>query len=288
MAKDFFVSYNRNDHECAVWIAEQLKDHGGYSVIIQAWDFKAGSNFILGMHSASGMAERTIAVLSPDYLSAQFTQPEWAAAFAQDPTGEKGLLVPVRVRECQPGGLLRPIVYIDLVGLDAETARARLLEGVRRHQSQPETSTGSPQPETSGPSSELAQTISTSRVPTSFKSRRDLFEAVSKLLLANHIVFERFGPESGIAVTNPLSDAAGQWSARKMAVIIPNNQRIVDLLTANATLLTHSEYKVFLEFREHAEAFATSAHKRMDRDAVPRFPVAFESVVAKGLAENEG
>lgn len=30
-------------------------------------------------------ASRTIAVLSPDYLNAEFTQPEWAAAFVQYP-----------------------------------------------------------------------------------------------------------------------------------------------------------------------------------------------------------
>jgi len=87
----------------AEWVAWQLDD-AGYTTVIQAWDFRPGSNFVLEMQRAAAEAERTIAVLSPDYVQACFTQPEWAAAFAQDPTGEKGTLLPVRVRECTSPG----------------------------------------------------------------------------------------------------------------------------------------------------------------------------------------
>ncbi len=70
-------------------------------------------------------------VLSPDYLNAKFPEAEWTAAFASDPTNENRTLVPVRVRECTPPGLLRPIVYIDLVGLPVDAAQAKFLAGVR-------------------------------------------------------------------------------------------------------------------------------------------------------------
>src|ERR1022692_1848443 len=73
-----------------------------------------------------------IAVLSPDYLAAAFTQPEWASAFAKDPTGQDRKLVPVRVRECRPKGLLATLVYIDLVGQKEAVARKALLDGVGR------------------------------------------------------------------------------------------------------------------------------------------------------------
>ncbi len=105
--KDFFISYTRADQAWAEWIAWQL-EAAGYTTVIQAWDFRPGSNFVEAMQQASAAAERTIAVLSPDYLTSPFTRPEWQAAFAQDPTGEKGLLLPVRARECdlQLKGLL--------------------------------------------------------------------------------------------------------------------------------------------------------------------------------------
>src|SRR5262249_11746111 len=55
----------------------------------------------------------------------------WAAAFAEDPQGLFRKLVPIRVDRCRPGGLLRLIVQIDLVGLDAAQARHTLLDGIK-------------------------------------------------------------------------------------------------------------------------------------------------------------
>jgi tetratricopeptide (TPR) repeat protein len=134
--KDFFVSYNGKDRAWAEWIAWELEE-AGYSVVIQAWDFRPSGNFVLEMQKASSEAERTIAVLSPNYLGALFTQPEWAAAFAQDPTGEKGILVPVRVLPCELQGLWKPIIYIDLVKKNEEEARKLLLAGVKQERAKP-------------------------------------------------------------------------------------------------------------------------------------------------------
>ncbi|KAM3102453.1 tetratricopeptide repeat protein [Phormidesmis sp. 146-12] len=120
--KNFFVSYNRHDRAFAEWIAWILEE-AGYSVVIQAWDFRSGGNFVLDMQKAASEAERTIAVLSDNYLQSLFTQPEWAAAFAQDPTGEKRTLIPIRVGECKLTGILATIVYVDLVGVDEAEAQ---------------------------------------------------------------------------------------------------------------------------------------------------------------------
>jgi len=101
--KDFFIGYNRADRTWAEWIAWQL-EAAGYSTVVQAWDFRPGSNFALEMHLATQEADRTIAVLSPDFLKSPFTMPEWAAAFATDPSARKVKLLPVRVRDCDPSG----------------------------------------------------------------------------------------------------------------------------------------------------------------------------------------
>ena len=124
---DFFVSYTSADEGWAEWIGWILEEEG-FSAKLQAWDFAAGSNFVLEMQRAAEEAARTIAVLSPAYLKSTFAAPEWAAAFAKDPEGFKRSLVPVRVEKCEPGGLLKTIVYIDLVGLDEDEARQRLLD----------------------------------------------------------------------------------------------------------------------------------------------------------------
>ena len=104
----------------------------GYSVVIQAEDFRPGCNFILEMHQAAVDCERTLAVLSDHYLQALYTQPEWAAALLRDPTGSRRTLIPIRVQACQPQGLLAAIVYIDLVDLDDLQARQLLLKGLEK------------------------------------------------------------------------------------------------------------------------------------------------------------
>ncbi len=140
---DFFVSYNQADRAWAEWIAWQLED-AGYTTVLQAWDFHAGSNFVLDMQRAATEADRTIAVLSPDYIAAKYTQPEWAAAFGRDPTGEKGILVPVRVRAGSFEGLLPQIAYIDLVGLDETNASLALRTKVTRVRMKPAKPPASP------------------------------------------------------------------------------------------------------------------------------------------------
>ena len=103
--KDFFISYNKADRAWAEWIAWNWKQRAT-EVIVKAWDFRPGGNFVLDMQNAAADCERTIAVLSPDYLTSFCAAPELAAAFAQDPTGKEGKLLPVRVRECEPKGCL--------------------------------------------------------------------------------------------------------------------------------------------------------------------------------------
>lgn len=142
---DFFISYTHPDRAWATWLAWHL-EAAGWTTILDVWDFRPGNNWALAMQHATEQAERTLLVLSPDYLSALYPQPEWAAALAADPTGRHGTLLPVRVRACTPPGMLRPVVAVDLVGLDEATARAALLAGVQRGRGKPTTAPPFPGP----------------------------------------------------------------------------------------------------------------------------------------------
>ena len=127
--KDFFISYNSQDKDWAVWMAWTL-EKAGYDTVLQAWDFRAGSNFVVEMQKATTDTKRTLAVLSQNYLNAEFTQPEWAAAFVNDPMGNDRKLVPVRIDQCEPSGLLAPIIYVDLNGMSQERASQVLLDAL--------------------------------------------------------------------------------------------------------------------------------------------------------------
>jgi tetratricopeptide (TPR) repeat protein len=129
---DFFISYTQADRAWAEWIAWQLEAER-YSTIVQAWHFRPGDNFVQRMRDALEQADRTIAVVSPSYLASQYGNDEWTAAFLHDPDGTgRRRLLPVQVEACALPRLLATLIYIDLVGVNRQTAKARLLEGVRR------------------------------------------------------------------------------------------------------------------------------------------------------------
>jgi hypothetical protein len=164
---DFFVSYTSVDKAWAEWIGYVLEEEG-FTVVIQAWDFRPGSNFVLEMQRAATEADRTIMVLSPDYLKSQFASPEWAAAFAHDPQGLKRKLVPIMVWHCQPSGLLRSVVHISLVGEDQNAARRLLLEGINSKRAKPTQRPSFPGSATQRPTKSfpgLAKSGSTSPAP---------------------------------------------------------------------------------------------------------------------------
>ena len=124
---DFFVSYTGDDEAWAEWIAWHIRDLG-FSVTFQKWDFGPGHSFVAQMDDGLRRSDRVLAVLSERYLASRFGAEEWQAKWAE---GE-GLVVPVRIDEVSPPGLLRGVVYVDLFRKSASEARellrARLTE----------------------------------------------------------------------------------------------------------------------------------------------------------------
>ncbi len=123
--RDFFISYTQADRAWAEWVAWVLEEDG-HKVLIQAWDFVPGSNWIQGMRAGVSEAERTIAVLSPDYLASEFGTAEWEAVWRDDPLGAKRRLLMVRVKACDPPDFLAGVVSVNLFGISEADARARL------------------------------------------------------------------------------------------------------------------------------------------------------------------
>jgi anti-sigma regulatory factor (Ser/Thr protein kinase) len=134
--KDFFVSYTGIDRRWAEWIAWQLEAEG-YDIVVQAWDFSPGNDWAHEMQRAASTADRVIAVLSPEYMHSRHGEAEWRVFYARDPTGEEARLLPVRVREVDPPGLLMTKIYVDLVGRDAATGRDLLLAAARGARGKP-------------------------------------------------------------------------------------------------------------------------------------------------------
>ncbi|WP_261574322.1 FxSxx-COOH system tetratricopeptide repeat protein [Frankia gtarii] len=124
------MSYAQEDRVWAEWIAWTLEE-AHYRVLIQAWDFAPGSNWVSGMQEGVTRAARTLAVLSADYARSVYGAAEWQAAWAADPAGQARKLLTVRVTECDRPGLLGQIVPVDVFGVDETVARAELLRAAR-------------------------------------------------------------------------------------------------------------------------------------------------------------
>ena len=127
--RDFFISYTQADRAWAEWLAWEL-EAAGHTTMLQAWDIPPGSAFTHVMDQATQRTRYTVLVLSSTYLRSAMAEAEWRPGFVDDPSGERRRLLPVRVEPCEPKGLLADRVYIDLVGLDEATARARLREEI--------------------------------------------------------------------------------------------------------------------------------------------------------------
>ncbi|WP_083532887.1 toll/interleukin-1 receptor domain-containing protein [Bosea sp. WAO] len=133
---DFFINYTSADSQWAEWIAYVLEERS-FKTIIQAWYFIPGSNFVLEMQRATSQADRTVLVLSPDYLRSGMASSEWARAFNRDPEGLERKLLPVMVRRCEPDGLLASIVQVRIDAMDEDAARDAVLASASRARAKP-------------------------------------------------------------------------------------------------------------------------------------------------------
>ncbi len=133
---DFFVSHAGADQAWAEWVAWHL-EAAGYTVELDVWDWTPGRNFVTAMSDALDRADRVVALFSEAYFErSRYTTEEWSAAVR--------CLVPVRVEDVPLAkfpSVLRPLIFCDLFGVDADQARRVLLaaaKGPRRPDGEPE------------------------------------------------------------------------------------------------------------------------------------------------------
>lgn len=113
------------------------------------------------------------------------------------------------------------------------------------------------------------------------KGKKDIIREVKVLLKENKQCLYQYGPNSLVAINNPLSEAEKIWRSIKGNKIIPNNKKIVELFEENITKFTDDEIECFEKFKIHEMAFEMNQKERMDTDAVPCFPIEFEEMIYK-------
>ena len=123
--RDIFISYTSSDWNWAKWLDFILLE-AGHTTVVQGYDFVVGQSFVAAMHEALRVHRWVACLLSPAYLQSDWCKKEWQAGL----TGDQFFLI--RVADCEPDGLLRPIAYLDLVGAAQTTAKDLVLTELRK------------------------------------------------------------------------------------------------------------------------------------------------------------
>ncbi|MEJ2887991.1 toll/interleukin-1 receptor domain-containing protein [Actinomycetospora aeridis] len=169
----FFVSYTQADEGWALWIAGVLEEEG-HRTRLQSADSRPGNDFAHEMHQWLVDADHVIAVVSERYYGSTYGLFEMGSALVTDALGRDRRLLPVRVEDCAPRGLLASRVYIDLFDVAEEQAREALLHGI---DDAPRSVIGSPFP--GGPArrpatEELVSALRVHRVPPGVRGGSEL------------------------------------------------------------------------------------------------------------------
>lgn len=128
--KDFFVSYTGIDLQFATWVAELLESEK-YSVVIQAWDFRPGDNFVAKINESLRECKKLIVILSKNYLKSKWCETEWTVKLEEQIRLNEQRIIPIRIDSVDLKGLLSPIIYIDIVDKLESEAKQEILNGIQ-------------------------------------------------------------------------------------------------------------------------------------------------------------
>jgi len=129
---DVFVSYSHLD---GAWVAEvlvtKLRD-GGLKVMLDESDFVPGASSIENMSNAVKQSRRTLVVLTPEWVSSDWTHFEALLTTQLDPSGRERRLIPIMRKPCKPPDWVGYRSYLDFVD-DARVEHqiARLIRALK-------------------------------------------------------------------------------------------------------------------------------------------------------------
>jgi hypothetical protein len=103
---DVFISYHHQDREFAQKLVDAL-DAAGVHIAIDYKDFTIGEPVALNMERLIESSRYVVVILSPDWLSSEWSTFEALLIQLHDPMGVHGKLLPVLYRPCDMPNRLR-------------------------------------------------------------------------------------------------------------------------------------------------------------------------------------
>jgi len=136
---DAFISYSHRD---TAWVGDVLLprlEGEGLRICIDTRDFEVGVPSLVNMENAVDQSRKTLLVLTPNWLSSEWTAFEALLVQTEDPIGRGRRILPLMVQDCQ-GQLpkrLQIFTYLDLTDpTQLDTQMGRLVSTIRAVPSQ--------------------------------------------------------------------------------------------------------------------------------------------------------
>lgn len=106
---------------------------------------------------------------------------------------------------------------------------------------------------------------------TSPKTRAQVRQELQNLLAENAGTFRMYGPtyENTAGIMTRKHEA---WRAMALKLIVPNNDKIIELLQENIHLLSFEEKSIFFQFKLHTEGFKDNQSRTERIAEYPQFP----------------
>jgi len=88
----------------------------------------------------------------------------------------------------------------------------------------------------------------------------------------NERIFKQYGPYSIIAQQSPLSELSHKWRQLCKDSLIPNNDKILEIISANIDLVPLEKLFIVEEYKNHVEGFKMNHLSEYKSADVPTFP----------------
>jgi hypothetical protein len=128
---DVFISYSHTDSDWVFdWLVLRLKD-AGLKVCTDQESFELGVPAPINMENAVATSRHTLLVLTPAYLTSEWTMYEQILTQTQDPIGLRQRTIPVLRQPCDLPMRIAMLTYADLTDRrDAEAELAKIVRAI--------------------------------------------------------------------------------------------------------------------------------------------------------------
>lgn len=114
---------------------------------------------------------------------------------------------------------------------------------------------------------------------------QELLRQINDLLDTNGMIFSEYGPFSPNAINGESGDGLLVWRRRCLDTILPNNQRIIQLIERNKKNFSYpwDTYRQMVLYKMHADAFQDNCLLGQKVNDYKLFPLEFDHFVKKKL-----